>query len=493
MIQSSIALVLTVLVGYMVVSFNLLNKTLPEVARLANSRSLTNDEAGHSMLQREELTNDEAGHSMLQREDRFPSVEERVKLYMSNWYVPPCNSYNDGWIRYEYNSTSEADGSEWPVAKIYGYYSSSELKQGAVAEIVDSIIASDKIFLLDDGMINHCAIPILDFNESTITDKRELEMSSRIVNRAHKQGYCQDIQESFIPARNHIQSKSNIKKEYPPVLLQFGDEKGTTNVPVIMKFRSSVTEPIDLKRVTSKHCYSTPREPMNTVHHTQHFQPIIWKLNTKRHYGNFDKVYKYDKYHTAWETKKNVAIFRGALNGIIRNNRTLTDEEKCMKLERCQLVYENANSTIIDAKLTNARGRVPDILNGISLVSDVIRVQDMLKYKGLIIIEGNDVASGLKWALLSQSVVLMAPPKHTSWAMEELLEPWVHYVPLENFGTDVETKMQWIIDNDSAAQRISKRASLWIEDLVFHPDAINDDRRIQREIVRRYRAHFQKF
>ncbi len=40
-------------------------------------------------------------------------------------------------------------------------------------------------------------------------------------------------------------------------------------------------------------------------------------------------------------------------------------------------------------------------------------------------LEGNDVASGLKWALLSQSVVMMPPPQHTSWAMEELLQPWV--------------------------------------------------------------------
>jgi hypothetical protein len=39
--------------------------------------------------------------------------------------------------------------------------------------------------------------------------------------------------------------------------------------------------------------------------------------------------------------------------------------------------------------------------------------------------EGNGVASGLKWALLSQSVVLMPPPKHTSWDMEKLLEPLV--------------------------------------------------------------------
>lgn len=55
---------------------------------------------------------------------------------------------------------------------------------------------------------------------------------------------------------------------------------------------------------------------------------------------------------------------------------------------------------------------------------------------------------------------------------------------------DVEEKMQWIVDNDVAARRISEQATLWMEDLVFHPDALEDDRLVQEEIIRRYRAHF---
>tara|TARA_B110001452_G_C15040903_1_gene363505 strand:+ start:114 stop:275 length:162 start_codon:yes stop_codon:yes gene_type:complete len=51
--------------------------------------------------------------------------------------------------------------------------------------------------------------------------------------------------------------------------------------------------------------------------------------------------------------------------------------------------------------------------------------------------------------------------------------------------------MQWIIDNDKLAQRISERATLWMEDLVFHPDAKEDDRLIQEEILRRYIRHFK--
>jgi hypothetical protein len=73
----------------------------------------------------------------------------------------------------------------------------------------------------------------------------------------------------------------------------------------------------------------------------------------------------------------------------------------------------------------------------------------------------------------------------------ELLIPWVHYIPLNEDANDVKEKMQWVIDNDNLAQRIAERASLWIEDLCFHPDAALDDRLIQEEMVRRYLAHFK--
>lgn len=74
----------------------------------------------------------------------------------------------------------------------------------------------------------------------------------------------------------------------------------------------------------------------------------------------------------------------------------------------------------------------------------------------------------------------------------ELLEPWVHYVPLNQNATDVGEKMQWVIDNDDDARRIAERASLWMEDLCFHPDAALDDRLVQEEMMRRYRAHFRQ-
>lgn len=100
------------------------------------------------------------------------------------------------------------------------------------------------------------------------------------------------------------------------------------------------------------------------------------------------------------------------------------------------------------------------------------------------------ISSGLKWALFSNSVVMTQAPTKTSFAMEELLEPWVHYIPLAEDLSDVQEKMQWVIDHDAAAQQIAHRGKLWISDLVFHPDVQKDEEHIFDDILRRYLTHF---
>mmetsp|Transcript_17223 Transcript_17223/g.32164 ORF Transcript_17223/g.32164 Transcript_17223/m.32164 type:complete len:123 (+) Transcript_17223:764-1132(+) len=117
-------------------------------------------------------------------------------------------------------------------------------------------------------------------------------------------------------------------------------------------------------------------------------------------------------------------------------------------------------------------------------------MQDILSYKGIIVLEGNDVSSGLKWALLSSSVVLMPEPLFTSWAMEELLEPWIHYIPIERDFSDLDEKVAWMIRHDAEARRISYRATLWIKDLVYHPQAKEDEKLIFRGVLDRYSRHF---
>jgi Glycosyl transferase family 90 len=123
---------------------------------------------------------------------------------------------------------------------------------------------------------------------------------------------------------------------------------------------------------------------------------------------------------------------------------------------------------------------------GVHLVGPHLSYTDPLQYKALIMLEGNDISSGLKWALYSNSVVLMQRVTCTSWAMEELLEPRVRYIPFADDLCDVEEKVQWELDHDEKAQQIAHSGSLWISDLVYHPD----EERIIDESIHRYKQHF---
>jgi len=410
------------------------------------------------------------------RLQRFPSKEERLKVYMSNWFVPPCEGYSDGLITFQYNRSRE---SEWPTVLIYG----PKDEQNATQLEFESIIEPDKAFFLDRETALDCA------RKHGSNDEKHFE--SRVLVRQNMKMYCSDVTDTLMVALDHVDWEVS-EKDQTPTLLQFGDLKHShvyryLDLPHIKKFRSATT-PRELKRVTAKECYSGPRDVLQNEHGINSFQPIIWKLATSRHYSLLDKVHRED---TPWKEKIDMAVFRGQLTGSRDGyDKHKSDEENCLNLRRCRLVYRHANSTLINARLTSTRDRLPPVLNDVNLMARPVSIRKLLQFKGIVMLEGNDVASGLKWALLSQSVVLMPRPLHTSWALEELLEPWVHYVPLNENATDVEEKMQWVIENDEAAQRIAERGTLWMEDLVFHPDAAEDDRWIQEEIIRRYRTHF---
>lgn len=209
-----------------------------------------------------------------------------------------------------------------------------------------------------------------------------------------------------------------------------------------------------------------------------------------------------------WSEKKNGGIWRGALTGrkrsVFRVVQSATNQisktEMCMNMQRCKLVYLHANSTLVNASLTGVMAVqphtllpehvIPEVLDGVRLYGPHTSYADLLQYKAVIMLEGNDISSGLKWALYSNSVVLAQKSIYTSWAMEELLEPWVHYIPVADDLSDVEDKVAWVLAHEEEAQNIARAGSLWISDLIYHPDAESDEAAIFDETFRRYKQHF---
>ena len=94
-------------------------------------------------------------------------------------------------------------------------------------------------------------------------------------------------------------------------------------------------------------------------------------------------------------------------------------------------------------------------MSDIRLVDDHMSLEEVARYKYIIVLNGMDKGTNLQWALWTESVPLMLPPAHESWLRETLLRPWVHYVPLTPEFDDLLDKITWLRANPEAAKRIA--------------------------------------
>ncbi|AYO15900.1 lipopolysaccharide A protein [Vibrio owensii] len=90
-------------------------------------------------------------------------------------------------------------------------------------------------------------------------------------------------------------------------------------------------------------------------------------------------------------------------------------------------------------------------------------IEEQLQYKFLLCIEGNDVATNLKWAMSSNSLVMMSKPKYETWFMEGKLEDGIHYVEVKDDYSDLPEKMDYYLANEQEALAIIENAHQWVE------------------------------
>ena len=92
-------------------------------------------------------------------------------------------------------------------------------------------------------------------------------------------------------------------------------------------------------------------------------------------------------------------------------------------------------------------------------VKPKISIPEHLKYKFILSLEGNDVATNLKWIMSSNSVAVSPPLKMETWYMEGILQPDVHFVGIdENYG-NLEEKLNYYIEHPNEMKDIIKNAN----------------------------------
>ncbi len=160
---------------------------------------------------------------------------------------------------------------------------------------------------------------------------------------------------------------------------------------------------------------------------------VLLKLNAIRHFNFIDDS-------LSFRDKKNIAVWRGLGK---KSHRKVVIEQ----------FYDHPMCDI---------GRTGPI-EGHPSEKGVLSIQDQLKCKFILAIEGNDVATNLKWAMSSNSLVIMSKPKFETWFMEGRLKAGVHYVEVKDDYSDLPEKVNYYITHLREAESIIQNAHDWVD------------------------------
>ena len=89
--------------------------------------------------------------------------------------------------------------------------------------------------------------------------------------------------------------------------------------------------------------------------------------------------------------------------------------------------------------------------------------REHLDYAYIMVLEGNDVATSLKWVMSSNSIAVMHKPTCESWFMEGRLIPNYHYIEIKDDFSDISERIAYYNEHEDEAMAIIEHAHEWVE------------------------------
>lgn len=111
-----------------------------------------------------------------------------------------------------------------------------------------------------------------------------------------------------------------------------------------------------------------------------------------------------------------------------------------------------------------------------------LSIKAQQRYRFILSIEGNDVATNLKWVMASNSLCFMTRPKYETWFMEGALQPGKHYVLLRDDYADLTEKMDYYLHHETEALAIIHQANQYVQQFFNH----QQERLIQLLVMQKY-------
>jgi hypothetical protein len=192
------------------------------------------------------------------------------------------------------------------------------------------------------------------------------------------------------------------------------------------------------------------------------FHDILFPTWHSRHKFPFSQ-----KQMVPWDEKNNTLIWRGSLTGA-----DLWDVELTKTSHRVRFITygqnvmswinkTNASMVPIDAAFTDsiiADENKKREIEQLFPPADVMTPQEQLKYKYIMMIDGWTFNERL-YEFLSSGSLLFRAHIFDEW-YEDMLKPWVHYVPVRFDLSDLSEKLLWARNHDEEARQISENARI---------------------------------
>ena len=158
---------------------------------------------------------------------------------------------------------------------------------------------------------------------------------------------------------------------------------------------------------------------------------VLLKLDKIRHF-----IFVND--HQPFSAKHSKAIFRGKIAG---------------KENRIRFMQMYFGSDICDCGEVGKSDDTPTEWH-----TSKKTIREHLDYKFVIALEGNDVASNLKWIMSSNSIAVMPRPTYETWFMEGTLIPNYHYIEIKPDFSDLRERLQYYTTHIDEAEQIIRHA-----------------------------------
>ncbi|QIB35000.1 glycosyl transferase family 90 [Ancylobacter pratisalsi] len=209
-------------------------------------------------------------------------------------------------------------------------------------------------------------------------------------------------------------------------------------------------------------------------------QGVLLPLDRNRHWGELLHLSKFDR---PFDQKDDRLVWRGATTGVF--NRAGLSVDYSARYYVALQNHKNANIDIKYNKIVQLDECVPDI--PIELIKahhdpQGLSLAQQMASKFLLCLEGNDVATALKWMMASNSTVIMPTPTCETWFCEGELVPWEHYVPIDNDLSNIEDVYDWCLTNNIRCREIAQNGKRFISKFL----SVWNEANIIREVINCY-------